>query len=76
MKPENQNAFNRICAKLEFVAHRDFYAFAIMLLVLFGLTKFTVGLTFVTTTFVFAQWALTAAHEAGRRTTETGAQGV
>lgn len=77
LKPENQSAFNRFCAKLEFVAHRDFYAFAIMLLVLFGFMKFTVGLTFLTTTFVFAQWALTAAQEAaGRRTTETGAQGV
>jgi hypothetical protein len=48
-----------------------------MVLVLLGLTKFTVAMTFVTTTFVFAQWALTAAQEAaGRRTTETGAQGV
>lgn len=61
---ENPGWFGRFCARLEFVARRDFYALALMFLAIFGLLQVAVVLSFVTVAIVFAQWAVTTATEA------------
>lgn len=59
--------FARFCARLEFVAHRDFYALALMFLAIFGQLKVALVLSFATVAIVFAQWAVTTASEAAAR---------
>jgi CDP-L-myo-inositol myo-inositolphosphotransferase len=55
----NPSWFARFCAKLEFVAHRDFYALVLMFFSIFGLLKLATVLSAVTVGIVFAQWAIT-----------------
>ena len=73
-----KNLFARFCERAEFMARRDFYALALMVLVLAGLSKFAVLMSFVTVTLIFVQWTLTAISEAaaGRRENDETSQNV
>lgn len=76
-KAENLSLFQRFVAKVEFIGRRDFYSLALMFLVLFGLQKLALVLSFVTVVIVFSQWAVTAAQEAAaRRPAETETLGA
>lgn len=69
------SVFQKLIARFEFMARRDFYSLALMFLVLFGLAKPALVLSFITVVLVFAQWAATTALDAaGRRTAETETQ--
>ncbi|MEZ4434009.1 MAG: NTP transferase domain-containing protein [bacterium] len=61
MRQENAGWFNRFCAKLEFVAKRDFYALTLMVLSFIGIgaMKWAAVLSFVTVAIVAAQWGAT-----------------
>lgn len=66
-KVENPSLFSRLCAKLEFVGHRDFYALALMVLVMVGAAKLALAASFVMVGVVFSAWLLTTLHEAAAR---------
>ncbi|MCA9546732.1 MAG: CDP-alcohol phosphatidyltransferase family protein, partial [Myxococcales bacterium] len=72
------NWFQRFCDRFMFVAKRDFYAFALMVVSFFGAPAFKVmlALSVVVVGIVGFQWALTAAREAaGRRRELTRVEG-
>ncbi|MGC6418429.1 MAG: NTP transferase domain-containing protein [Bradymonadia bacterium] len=55
---DEASLFTRIMAKLEFVAHRDFYALLLMVMAIIGPAALKVALVmaFLTVTFTGAQW--------------------
>ena len=55
-----RGVFGRFCDRLAYVARREFYALALMVLAITGWLKLAVVAGFVTVTFVFAQWCVTA----------------
>lgn len=61
--------FQRFCAKLEFVAHRDFYALFLMVMTFVGLTALKVALvaSFLTIAIVAGQWGSTMLRTAAAR---------
>ncbi len=63
---ENATLFQRFCARMEFVARRDFYALTLMFLTFLGVAALKVALvlSFVTVAFVAAQWGTTMAKDA------------
>ncbi|MFZ4735073.1 MAG: NTP transferase domain-containing protein [Bradymonadia bacterium] len=62
--------FATFVKRVEFIGHRDFYAMALMVLVLVGLMKVAIALSFVTVLIVFSQWAMTTATEVSTRRTD------
>ena len=66
-KVENPSLFSRLVARFEFVGHRDFYAMTLMCLVLAGLAKPALVMSFAMTGIIFSVWVMTALHEAGTR---------
>ena len=55
---DEASLFTRVMAKLEFVAHRDFYALLLMVMAIIGPAALKVALVmaFLTVTFTGAQW--------------------
>jgi len=74
LKADDPSLFTRFCARLEFIAHRDFYALLLMILAIVGPAALKVALvcSFVTVAITGVQWTVVTLREnAGRRDRKT-----
>jgi CDP-L-myo-inositol myo-inositolphosphotransferase len=74
LQTEEPSLLTRLCARLEFIAHRDFYALLLMVFAIIGPAAMKVGLvaSFVTVAITGVLWTINLARESsGRRDAKT-----